>query len=396
MSGDSRQHTRPGDPCAPAPQPNPPSGNCNPLPAPPAAPPLPDPAPCELDCECAEPPKPSATCLDELIAGEGRVIKEAERAQKFKEALEALLAKTESVTREYTHEKRDALVREWKKQDGQIVELIKKLICALPCWRCMIECLVCVPVYAIRDLERRLNGRGVPFAPADPVPYAKADSLHDLKYWHQRNRDTRQAVLERAKNALAAWETPVQTIEKALADDAKIILDAQNVLAPSAAKLLYDVFFVLIPRHLAIAPPRDDNDESTQTRIERQYAAFCPCDKDDPDQCCGLDTGEMSLRERLIGPLPYLIAPQAYLDLVCCLVKNRYQPAKDALATAEADLAAAEALIASTAAAIDAQIKALETSAKEKLVQYECDPPDDDGDCGCHPRGSRSSTPAVS
>jgi hypothetical protein len=397
---DPKQQTGEGehpDPCAPADQPKLPADKCEDLPKPPTVPKIPEPKPCKFECECPEPPSATSNCLDELIAVENSLIKKAERAQSFKDELTALLDKTKAAQLEYTWDKYTALVKEWKRQDGQIVELIKKLVCAFPCWRCMVECVICVPIYAIRDLELKLNGRRIPFAPVDPIPTA-ADSLYDLRYWYERNRDARQAVFERIKKVLAAWEKPAQTIEKALADDDKIIKDASNVMAADAAKLLYDVFFILIPRHLAIAPPSDAADENTQTRIETQYAEFCPCDKDVPDACCGPDVGEMSLRERLVGPQPYLIAPDRYWDIVCCLVQKRYQPAKEALAQAESDFADADATVKSAAAAIDEQIKSLESAAKAKLLQYECKPSKDgDDDCACGPKsGGKSPAPAIS
>ena len=81
--------------------------------------------------------------------------------------------------------------------------------------------------------------------------------------------------------------------------------------------------------------------------------------------CCGVDLGEWNLRQRLIGPLPYLIEPNHYFELICCLVKQRYGPAKKALNDAEAKLAADGNRIARLEAQLkDGWAKTLEANAK--------------------------------
>ncbi|HVC12442.1 MAG TPA: hypothetical protein VNE59_12440 [Burkholderiales bacterium] len=387
MTEPSRQQTEPApgaqqprdNPCAPADQPRLPSSTCDPLPPAPAAPELPAPEECPTTCTCPEPPAVTHTCLEDLIDKEAGIINQAEVAKSFKADLEALLAKAKAAQDEYTTDKYDALLERWQDEDAAIVELIKKLVCAYPCWRCMLECLICRLIYAVRDLERQLNGSG--------ALYGSVDSLYDLRYWQQRNRDARQAVFDRIKAVLGAWESPAQTIDKALTDNAKIIADAQNVMAPDAAKLLYDVFMRLVPMHLAIAPPAS----VVQTKIEKRYAELCPCDDGEPDDCCGPDVGPMSLRERLIGPQPYLVVPDKYFAIICCLVQNRYQPAKEALATAESDLASAEAKLASVAADIDSRTKSLEADAKAQLVKpFDCEQPP----AGCGQQGAGSAPPS--
>jgi hypothetical protein len=42
------------------------------------------------------------------------------------------------------------------------------------------------------------------------------------------------------------------------------------------------------------------------------------------------------VRQRLIGPQPYLIDPNDYFAIICCLVEKRYRPVKDALVEATA------------------------------------------------------------
>ena len=45
----------------------------------------------------------------------------------------------------------------------------------------------------------------------------------------------------------------------------------------------------------------------------------------------------MTVRERLTGPQPYLVDPNDYFGILCCLVSNGYGPAKEAAAAAEAE-----------------------------------------------------------
>jgi hypothetical protein len=114
--------------------------------------------------------------------------------------------------------------------------------------------------------------------------------------------------------------------------------------------------------HLAIAPPKS----TWVTRIRRIFTQFCDCDIGTPDICCGPDIGlwSWSLRQRLIGPQPYLIKPASYFDLICCLVKERYGPAKAALAKAEADLVTTENKIKRAKTQIDDGLKSFEKNAR--------------------------------
>jgi hypothetical protein len=93
-----------------------------------------------------------------------------------------------------------------------------------------------------------------------------------------------------------------------------------------------------VQRHLLIAPPASPE---TMTKIDKKFTKFYECDPGELDDCCGPDVGEWSLRRQLVGgALPYLIRPDDYFILICCLVEQRYGPAKDALSKAETDLAA--------------------------------------------------------
>ena len=48
-------------------------------------------------------------------------------------------------------------------------------------------------------------------------------------------------------------------------------------------------------------------DPTTRGRSRKRRNA--KCDEGTPDDCCGPDVGILNLRQRLIGPLPYLVDP---------------------------------------------------------------------------------------
>jgi hypothetical protein len=346
--------------CAPAPvdpadQPHPPGGGkgCEDLPT--TTPPKPpDPKPCPpTDCDCPAKPPSDANCLEKLIAEQTAAIVAADKAKTFKADLEALLTKAKTASQEYTREKYDKLVKQWVEQDGQIAELIRKLVCAVPCWRCILDCYVCPLLNELHYAEERLLGDG--------SLYADVKNLYDLQYWHTRDKDAKEQRFNRIKAVLAAWEKPAQTIEKALSDNAKIIADANTNLGASAPKVVFDVFIRLVPMHLAIAPPEGS---AWETKIDKEYVDFCKCDTGKPDDCCGPDVGELSLRQRWLGPQPYLIDPKDYFDVICCLVEKRYGPAKDALGKAEAAVLTVENDIKRLKALIENGLKSFDKDAK--------------------------------
>jgi hypothetical protein len=330
------QRQQPGHDCPPhqdpAPQPHPPGAGdtCKDLPT--STPPtLEPPAKCppSPDCKCPPPPGSSSNCLEDLIAVQTAQATAGAKADAFQKELTALLGKAKAASQDYTRAKYDALVKEWVRQDGEIAELIRKLVCAVPCWRCVIECHICPILNELHYAEQWLYGTG--------ALYSDVHNLYDLQYWYSRDKDAKDRRYQRIKKVLEAWEKPAQTIEKILADDNTLIGTASKALGSSteASKAVYDVFLKLVPMHLAIAPP---SGSQWTTKIDKEYTTFCDCDKGTPDDCCGPDVGEWSLRQRLIGPQPYLIDPNDYFELICCLVEKRYAPAKDALAKAEADL----------------------------------------------------------
>ncbi|HEU4797182.1 MAG TPA: hypothetical protein VFT02_16225, partial [Pyrinomonadaceae bacterium] len=218
--------------------------------------------------------------------------------------------------------------------DEQICELIRKLVCALPCWHCVIECYVCPVINRMVESEAQLKW--------DPTKYPEAFNLYDLLHWRTRDKAVKELRFNRIKSVLAAWEKPAQTIEKTLTDNVKRIADANKALGSDAARVAFDVFMKLVPLHLAIAPPKTND---LQTCIDKKYTEFCDCDHSCPDDCCGPDVGEWSIRERLVGPQPYLVDPDLYLDLICCLVDKRYGPAQKELTDAEGEVLKIEAAI---------------------------------------------------
>ncbi len=359
----------------PADQPRDPGGTCELTPA--STPPtLDDPKRCEPACKCPHEPPTAPTCFDDLIAAQAKEIAEAERAKLFKTDLEAILALAKTASAEYTQEKYAKLVEDWNKNDADITELIRKLDCAVPCWRCLIECFVCPLLEEIRVREVRLYGDG--------TLIKEVKSLYDLRYWHDRNLDSAKRRYERIKAVLSAWQKPAQTIEKAIADCRAMILDAGKLLAPDAAKVVYDVFLKLVPLHLAIAPPASTGNV---TRIAKEYTTFCECDVGTPDDCCGPDVGVPTLRRRLVGVQPYLVLPSQFFPILCCLAKERYLPAKDVLSSAESAFADIDAQIKRLPAEVDERMKALEKTAKGAL------PADckwwDDWPCETSPKNAR-------
>jgi hypothetical protein len=311
-----------------------------------------------------------------MITIQAAEIAAAEKAKAFKADLEGFLVKAKAAGQEYTLDKYKKLRQLWAEQDKLIVELIRKLVCAVPCWRCVIECHVCPLLNEMQDAERQLYG--------DPTKYCdKAYNLYDQLNYIQRDKNAKDRRFQRIKSVLAAWEKPAQTIDKVLADDAKLIADASKSLG-SDVKVVYDVFLKLVPMHLAVAPPRDDADPSSKTAIAKKYTQFCHCDVGgDPDDCCGPNVGASSLRQRIIGPQPYLIPPKKYFDLICCLVLKRYEPAKKALADAEAKLAKEQADITRLEAVVADGLKSFEKNARAAIpsnveccdYQIESEPP---------------------
>ncbi len=338
----------------PAPTTPPPDGKkkCPELPQPPKVPEPPQRTPCPQPCLCPSPPGgPSKDCLDKLIREQAKVVAQAERAKVFVEELKEFQGKVASAQMDYTQARYNELKKLWQDQDKLIADLTEKVKCAVPCWECLLECRLCRLLEDIRTLEDRLNGTG---GITD-----KVYSLIDLQFWHQRNVAQLQARVDRISGALAAWEKLSATLGDALDKNGALIIELPTALAADPAKAIYDIFMTLLPRHWAIRP------RGAASGIKDKFIEVCSCDDGEPDACCGPDVGVRSLRERLVGTLPYIVDPVDFPDIVCCLITERLGPASDLLATAQADLAAtsteieeAKKLIADKTAAIEASFRA--------------------------------------
>lgn len=271
-------------------------------------------------CKCpSDPTGDPAECLVKLVTNEPGDAGSAEQT-KFKADLVKLLETTKKARQDYTRDKYLELVDRWVKQDAVIAELIRKLECAVWCWKCILDCFVCPLLNNLHYAEKWLYDDG--------TLYTEAHDLYDQQYLLKRARQIKQRRFDRVKDALKAWETPVVTIEKAMNDNKTLIDSIGPLIGSQPGKAIYDVFFRLIPLHLAIAPPAG---EKTTTKIDKKFTEFCGCDVGKPDVCCGPDVGERSLRQRLIPPQPYLIDPNVYFEVICCLVEHRLKKAKNDL-----------------------------------------------------------------
>ena len=377
---------------------------CEDLPKPPDAPKVPVRDPCTPHCKCPpDPSGPPTSCFDDVIRDQNSIVKKAERAKELVEALTGIQAKVTSAQADYTQDRYDGLNKTWVEQDKSLAELIRKVVCAVPCWECLLECRLCNQLTKIRTLEERLNG------PSDLVEGmglpAEASSLYDLKCWHERNVANLKARVARITGVLAAWEKPSDTLGDVLDKNGKLLEDTSAIVATDPLKAVFALFMTLLPRHWAIRPDDPDStidrkyiricecrEETSSERPEakaygkREYTGYrsnaepggggdsetkpnekkCKCDEGIPDDCCGPDAGILNMRQRLIGPLPYLVDPKKFPDVICCLTKNRLTPASDLLAAAEAELAAVtteieqakKTLAETTASVIEAAFRA--------------------------------------
>jgi len=387
MTDYTRKH--PGHECPPPPehpaaQPVPPQKDekCEPLPDP-TPPYLKPPEKCpprDACCKCPTEPDSTPNCLEDLIAAQGVDLDANGDAIKFKKDLDDLLTKAKAARQAYTVDAYEDLLEEWVKQDTAIAELIRKLVCAVPCWRCILDCHVCPLLNELHYAEKWLNDDG--------KFYTEVHDLYDLQYWSTRNRTAKERTLNRMKGILAAWEKPVATIDTRLKENKTLHDAASGVIGTEPGKAIYDVFLRLIPMHLAIAPPASVH----KTTIDKKYTKFCECDDRVSEYCCGRNVSELSFRQRLIGPQPYLIHPSLYFDLVCCLVKNRYAPAQMAFSKADTHLKGVQTKITNFEKQLGpAWPKEFETNAKGAIpsVINCCDYDKDDDDDS--PRSSQSS-----
>jgi len=322
---------------------------CPELPKPDPAPELPPPEECKPDpcCNCAPPPGGTlSNCLDDLIRRQSKVVRRADRAKAFVEELTGIQTKAVAAQATYTVARNKELVKIWTDQDKLIAELLQKLVCAVPCWECLLECHLCQDLHEIRTLERKLYGTG--------ELTGTVFSLVDLQHWHERNVEHMQARVDRIKAVLAAWEDPSTTLGEILTKNGELHTAITKIIATDSAKAVYDVFMTLLPLHWLIRP------RSATSKIQQRFLDICECDKGEPDDCCGPDVGVLGLRFRLLQPRPYLIDPAKLIDVICCLANERLLPASGVLADAQAELDATKAEIESVKAQITERTESLE------------------------------------
>jgi len=361
MTQDSETNTDSGK-CGkdPAPQPHgkDPEADCTKPPYDRKPPDLPTPEECKPCCKCPPAPQSEDSCFDKLIREEAKTAALGEEAKKSKAELEAFLAKMRAASAKYTPEARTDLVKRWKDNDKLLCEVIRKLLCNIPCWWCVIECEICPLIYAIAADEKKLKG-------SDTL-YTTADSLYDQRYWWWREREIRTEAFDRVNKVMTAWMDPFTSIDTALKTiwTEASAANTGKMLGPELYKLLYDVFLKWIPLHLAIAPPEDE----AETCIQKKFVELCGCEKaPTPQDCCGPNVGPLTVRQRLTGPQAFLIKAEEYPPLFCCLATNEYRPAKAALAAASAAYAAVEAEVDTLKKSIAARIASLPADAKVRL-----------------------------
>jgi hypothetical protein len=393
---------------------------CGPLPDAPSVPEIPERGKCPQHCDCPPPPGgPPSSCLEDLIRCQNVIVKKADRAKAFAEELTAVQGKVTSAQADYTRLRFEGLRQMWKDQDKAIEELVRKLVCAVKCWECLLACRLCPQLVDIRALEDRLNGTG--------ILTKQVYSLFDLQAWHEHNVADMQSRVERIKLVLTAWEKPSDTLGDVLEKNAKLIEDTQKIIATDSAKAVYDVFMTLLPRHWSIRPRDYGPNDEWKSKIDPKYFKICECKeeqtqdgaqsaqqtadrsqqkqqnqqnqrKDDggqseecgesepdpercqcddgvPDDCCGPDVGILNLRQRLIGPLPYIVDPTLFPEIICCLTRERLSPASDQLAAAQAELDATTAEIELVKKKIEDKKSAIEATFRAELGNpIECGP----------------------
>lgn len=325
-------------PIDPADQPYPPGdgSNCQPLPET-TAPTLCPPKKCEPDpcCDCPTTPSSTPECIEKLIEQQTTEIAAAEQATKLKADLTALLDATKRGSESYTRDEFDSLIHLWVKLDSDIAELLRTLECKADCWKCVIECNVCPLLHELHYAEKWLYDDG--------QSYMHVADLYDLQYWHAKDLAAKERRYARINDVMTAWATPADTIKQIINDNRALHDEAIGIVGKEPGKVIYDVFFRLVPLHLAVAPPRDSEWE---TKIDKHFTHFCKCGHGMHDHCCGPDVGELTMRQRLTGPQPYLIDPAEYLKLICCLVEKRWTPARIARDKANLEKAAVDNRIA--------------------------------------------------
>jgi hypothetical protein len=344
----------------PADQPRSPGNECQKHHWPPH-PDLPKPTICLPECCCPFPTYPPVpNCLELMIGDQDYKATEAAELGNLTALLKEVLDKATGSEKDYTLKRYAELVKLWKCIDCDIAEVVRRLVCTIPCWYCLIECHICPLLYAIRYREDLLRGEG-----ADRWrTYEHVHSLYDLQYWYKQDVRRKQAAVDRIAAVLRAWETPATTIADAIAANRAIIDKAPNPNTADYVKFLYDVFFQVLPLHLAIAPPVDCG---VTTVIPKKYTQFCECDLGERDDCCGPNVGPLTVRERLVKAQPYLVRPDQILKILCCIAEHRYLPASHALASAKAHEQQIDTQVTAYEQDIDRRLSALPDAARSAL-----------------------------
>lgn len=287
------------------------------------------PKPCDQPCCCpGDPGGGGNDCLQAVIDEEQRKVAAAAQAGTFVQVLGDIQKKADDARNKYTRTVYNGLVDDWRKFDsGVLVPLTKQLECSLRCWECVVECRLCQLLKMIRDRRLLLDGT------VEKLP-TTVDSLRELMCWHERNVEFRKKEFARVDGVLTAWVTdPAGALRKALTDNQEKAQKILDSLATDQVGALWSLVMDVLPLHMAIAP------RGQKSAIDPAFLTICDkCDPDDPTCCCTVHVGERSIRQQRIGPKPYIVDPDRYPDIICCLVTHRYQKASVLLAKAQAEL----------------------------------------------------------
>jgi hypothetical protein len=335
------------------------------------------------DCHCPPLPSMSPKCIEVLIDDQSKEEEAANNANQLKQDLTIILEETTKGREGYTREFHEDHIKRWVKLDCNIADLLRSIECNVECWKCVLNCYVC-PLFADLDqAEQELYG--------GEELYRDVHDLYDLQYWRSKYRDKLQRRYDRINDYLEVWKDPVKHITQVLDDNESTYKDISNYPCKESGKAIFDVFLKLVPLHLAIAPPRGS---CWETRIDKRFTDFCDFGGEPDDHCCGPDLGKLSLRQRLIKPQPYLIDPCDYLKLICCLMEQRWTPARIARDEAISEYNAVTRKIERLKGKFNDWQATLETTAEGAIpTDVECcefEPHQDcDDDDDCDPRRRR-------
>jgi len=295
-----------------------------------SAPVVPDPKECAHTCKCPSGPVGGGTdrCLQDAIDTEQKKVAAAKQASSFVEVLTGLQKKVDDALSKYTRDIYKGLRDDWIEFDGNLLlRVIQQLECPVKCWPCVVECRLCHLLNKIRNSQLKLDGT------VKTLP-TEVHSMQELLCWNQRSVDLRQKEFDRIDALLTAWvSNPAEVLRKALTDNAELAQKILDSIATDQVGAMWNLFMRVLPLHFAIAP------SDVTSKVPDSFKDVCKkCDPDDESVCCTVHTGERSLRQQLIGPKPYIVDPDGYPKIICCLVQHRYQPASASLAQAQADL----------------------------------------------------------